>query len=189
MSHIVFFRKGIGCMSVILQKVPGIKDLAHVKQFKFKHSLKRIFRSHYEDIWHSQLPKQSTGKLSSYVKFKSNFGLEKYLLKLNFNSRRSLTKLRISSHRLGIERGRYTNIPRHDRICSRCNVNEIDDEIHYLFKCSLFNTDRDQLHTCIATSCPNFTNLNLENKFIWLMTTENTDVLQCLCNFILKSNI
>ena len=178
-----------GCMSVIIQKVPGIKDLAHVKQFKFKHSLKRIFRSHYEDIWHSQLPKQSTGKLSSYVKFKSNFGLEKYLLKLNFNSRRSLTKLRISSHRLGIERGRYTNIPRHDRICSRCNINELDDEIHFLFKCSLFNTDRDQLHTCIATSCPNFTNLNLENKFIWLMTTENTDVLQCLCNFILKSNI
>jgi hypothetical protein len=59
---------------------------------------------------------------------KSNFGFEKYLDKIkNFEQRRTLTRFRISAHKLAIETGRYKGIPRHDRICTRCTDNTIED--------------------------------------------------------------
>jgi hypothetical protein len=44
----------------------------------------------------------------NYSKFKTNFGLEKYLCILkSFEQRRNFTRFCISSHRLQIERGQY----------------------------------------------------------------------------------
>jgi hypothetical protein len=51
---------------------------------------------------------ESKFKLCSYSKFKTYFGLEKYLCILkSFEQRRNFTRFRISSHSLQIERGRY----------------------------------------------------------------------------------
>jgi hypothetical protein len=55
-----------------------------------------------------QMLKHSEGKLCSYSKFKTYFGLEKYVCILkSFEQRRNFTRFRISSDRLQIERGRY----------------------------------------------------------------------------------
>jgi hypothetical protein len=81
--------------------------------------------------------KHSEGKLCNYSKFKTNFGLEKYLCILkSFEQRRNFTRFRISSHRLQIERGRYQGALRQDRLCLRCTSGEIDDEKHVLISCS-----------------------------------------------------
>jgi hypothetical protein len=49
--------------------------------------------------------------------------LEDYLSTLNnFNSRKILTKFRISDHKLEIEIGRYKKVPREQRICKACKV-------------------------------------------------------------------
>ena len=59
----------------------------------------------------------SDGKLNTYLTVKNSFGFEKYLDKIkNFEQRRTLTRFRISTHKLAIETGRYKEIPRHDRI-------------------------------------------------------------------------
>jgi hypothetical protein len=34
-----------------------------------------------------------------------------------------------------IETGRYTKIPRNERICKNCTNQEIEDETHFLTKC------------------------------------------------------
>ena len=55
----------------------------------------------------------------------------------------AMSRLRISAHELMIEKGRYKNIKRQDRLCTYCK--EIEDELHFLDKCSLFNNQRDDL--------------------------------------------
>ena len=57
------------------------------------------------------------GKLDTYTKIKCNFRIEKYLNTEIFAYRRDVTRLRISSHRLNIEVGRYAKIDRADRLC------------------------------------------------------------------------
>ena len=52
-------------------------------------------------------------KLTLYYKIKTNYSPSAYLdLRRKNPSRKTLVKLRISSHKLRIEKGRYGNIPR-----------------------------------------------------------------------------
>ena len=44
-------------------------------------------------------------------------------------------KFRIGNHKLMIETGRYSQIPRVNRLCPTCGSNQIEDEIHLLFHC------------------------------------------------------
>ena len=51
-------------------------------------------------------------KMRTYVKFKTVNKLEDYLIHTNdLNNRFSISKLRLSDHRLKIETGRYENLP------------------------------------------------------------------------------
>ena len=69
---------------------------------------------------------------------KNNYKKEPYLIDVkNFEDRRSLTKLRVSDHILEIERGRFKNVKREDRIRKFCNLKELDDEKHFFFSCTL----------------------------------------------------
>ena len=43
---------------------------------------------------------------------------------------------------LNIETGRFRNQPIEQRICNLCELNEIEDELHFLFKCTLYNDCR-----------------------------------------------
>ena len=40
------------------------------------------------------------------------------------------------NHRLPIQSGRFSHIPRHERLCTLCNSGDIGDEYHYLLVCS-----------------------------------------------------
>ena len=78
----------------------------------------------------------SNGKLRCYFSFKCNFGFENNLsIVRSFEHKKHITKLRISAHKLQIEVGRYQGTLPQNRVCHRCNTGEIDDEMHYLFKC------------------------------------------------------
>ena len=50
--------------------------------------------------------------------------------------RRSLTKIRISNHKLTIEEGRTDGTPKEKHLCKLCDDNKIGDESHVLFFCS-----------------------------------------------------
>ena len=72
--------------------------------------------------------------------FKTN-ELAPYLTKvLNRTYRNTIiAKIRLSSHPLLIETGRYTGIPRAERICGHRNSRDIEDEDHFVLICSKSN--------------------------------------------------
>ena len=40
--------------------------------------------------------------------------------------------MRLSSHKLNVEKGRYTGVPRHDTKCELYNKNDVEDEYHFM---------------------------------------------------------
>ena len=47
-----------------------------------------------------------------------------------------------SSMNYPIEKGRFLDIKRYERVCQLCNKNEIEDEFHYFLNCDFFNRSR-----------------------------------------------
>lgn len=81
----------------------------------------------------------SSSKLQFYSQFKKIFGFCEYL---NFikeaKYRIALTKLRICSHSLAIEAGRYTGDSLSHRLCKLCKMNVVEDEFHFLLVCPVY---------------------------------------------------
>ena len=125
----------------------------------------------YKNTWKSELfndkRHNSCGnKLRTYRLFKDQFVFEPYLNWGTYNQRNILTKFRISSHKLKIEKGRYMNIPAERRICRLCNL-DVENEIHFLLECpSLTNTRREILDQ-IESRFPNLKFLDIKSRFVW----------------------
>ena len=70
----------------------------------------------------------------------NNFGFKSYLdIVTTEKFRYSLTRLRLSSHRLEVETGRWAKpnaIPFENRLCSTCQ--RLEDEFHFIFECSRY---------------------------------------------------
>ena len=84
--------------------------------------------------------------------------------------RRSLARLRTSSHALGIETGRHMRISDQDessRMCTTCNA--LDDETHFLLHCSRFSEERRKLFSNSFLDNPVFNELNDEHKVMYLL--------------------
>ena len=123
--------------------------------------------------------------LRMYKLIKTNFSMEPYLnLIKEAKYRRSLTKLRLSSHNLEIERGRHTKpvTPVIERLCIVCGV--IDDELHFVTSCKKHTTERERLYSYVDSHVPNFCNLNNAERFIYLLTNENPSILLHLSKFV-----
>ena len=104
-----------------------------------------IFRQRVKDNfvqdWHSRLEKSSRARC--FLTF-ANFQYQKYLDVVNIvKYRKNLSRLRLSSHRLEVEVGRWTKpnkTPIENRKCQICNV--LEDEFHFLFECPLYTNLR-----------------------------------------------
>jgi hypothetical protein len=84
------------------------------------------------------------GKLRTYSILKERFELEDYLrADMPRLYRKAITSLRIGLHNLQIEKGRHSTpiIPANERYCPFC-PQLVEDEIHFLVKCSLYNDER-----------------------------------------------
>ena len=120
--------------------------------------------------------KHTGNKLRTYSLFKQNFTMEKYLQFGSRNQRRNLCKFRISNHKLEIEQGRYKNISADKRLCKLCK-NNVEDEIHFLLKCPVLNDVRNTNLSKIHELYPNTERLNDKDKLIWLMSTEDSNLI------------
>ena len=130
-----------------------------------------------------------SSKADSYITHKHFPQFEVYFQEIKNNKhRRALTRLRLSSHQLMIEKGRHLKpfMERSMRKCKLC-THKIEDEAHFLIECPLYEKEREQLEYCCIMQAPNFANLNTQQKYIFIMTNENAKLLELLGKFVFNA--
>ena len=105
-------------------------------------------------------------KLRFYKCFKKNFETELYV-KMNLTSveRSYLAQLRFGILPLNVEVGRYRSIKLEDRKCEVCDMNCVEDEKHFLFKCTKYQELRTKWLTSLGLTYDNDTNLDTEEIY------------------------
>ena len=142
--------------------------------------LKQRLQDVYVQNWFSEINNSSRAK--SYVLF-ANFKLQPYLCDVNIvKFRKALTRLRLSSHRLEIEAGRWhkpESIPVNERKCQICHV--LEDEFHFLLECSLYNDLRKQYISKYYWNRPNIP------KFVELIASTSKSTCRKLSMYVHKA--
>ena len=126
----------------------------------------------------------SKEKLRYYNMIKPSLDIENYLFLNIPKYKRSLfAQLRAGILPLNIETFRFRNIALENRICEVCNLNEIEDEIHFLCVCPLYNDYRTLLFEKAGQSYPDFASLdNNIDIFVFLMTNCQRDTIPYVYN-------
>ena len=75
----------------------------------------------------------------------------------------------------------YLESPHHV-LCSVCQ--EVEDEIHFLIRCTRYNSLRNEFFGKIYQISPNFTSLNDNEKYVFLMTSCNKQLMVWLGKFV-----
>ena len=135
------------------------------RKFRVQNIIKSL-TDHFIECWEHE--KSSSSKLSFYNVCKKKFAKEPYLdVSKGFSRRYNTTKIRISSHDLEIECGRYNKITREARICTWCNmtmgINVVEDENHLINDCDLYANVRNKLINRLKNA-PNSQLQNLINR-------------------------
>lgn len=99
--------------------------------------------------------------------------------------RKYLTQLRIYSHRLEVESGRYIKKPLSERICKCCSLNQVEDKKHFLCICPSYDSERYISFKDIIDLVPSFNTLD-DSEIIMVMTCEDADIIQKLADFVYK---
>ena len=82
------------------------------------------------------------GKMQFLRQLKDTYSFETYLNIENDQHRKSISQIRLSSHRLAIETGRWQKIPKENRLCKYCNKCAIESESHFIFECQSYSLGR-----------------------------------------------
>lgn len=81
----------------------------------------------------------SKAKLRTYNSFKEYLCTEKYVKSnLNRKERSLIAQLRLGILPLKLETGRFEKLPLENRLCEFCDSKEIENEVHFVFKCDLY---------------------------------------------------
>ena len=148
----------------------------------------RTYKELFVSTWLHDLHSGDTTIARTYRLYKSSFGTECYLNSINNQKFRvALSKLRASSHDLEIERGRYVR-PKLDinqRLCLSCNV--VEDEEHFAIICKDNKVEREIFFDKLLEIDPSFANLTSREKFIFLVTCSDSQILTWFGKFIYQS--
>ena len=124
-----------------------------------------------------------SGSLTLYKDFKQSFGIENYLDVLPSKLRINISKLRLSAHQLRIETGRYARnrLERALRLCTLCDISDIQDEYHFVLVCLVYDSIRKKYISSFYYKRPNVF------KFITLMQSNQLKVLRNLGKYLCES--
>ena len=126
-------------------------------------------------------------KLRTYKLFKGELRLESYLnCNLPKNLYRSIARFRLSSHNLYIELGRHKRpyVIAEERICKRCDINDIEDEFHCMVICTKWDAIRVDLFQVCYVHIENFTVLHPKEQFLKIMINKNPELNYALGKFL-----
>ena len=109
-------------------------------------------------------------KIEFLREYKRNFKFESYIDNLNFDNRKIVSRFRLSNHNLPIERLRYDNISREERLCGICDQNLLGNENHYMIWCQNYQLMkiREKFLSKVSKINPKITQLGENNIYILL---------------------
>ena len=143
----------------------------------FMRSIKQRLNDNFVQNWHSRLEESSRAVFYRSI---ASFQFQPYLNVLNVTKiSHALSKLRVSSHRLQIEAGRWVRprrIPVNERKCTICQV--VEDEFHFLIECPLYTELRRKYIPNYYYRRPSML------KLVELINTHNSRLLKKLGSFI-----
>ena len=136
----------------------------------------------YYQQWYSEI--NNSRRLETYGLFKHTFEFETYLDFIHERKFRiALTRFRTSSHDLAIERGRYLNLPREERICNNCNSGLIESEFHFVLTCSKLTELRSKFIKRYYYSWPTL------QKLSNLLSLKSKNAIRDLSKYIYYANL
>ena len=141
------------------------------------------------DIFHRRAITEITSensKLRTYGIFKNEVREEPYLrIVKNVKDRISMSKFRLSNHKLMIEKGRHRNLDKTMRICPFCSA--VEDEIHFLLKCKPFRFLRADLLSNVESAL-NIRNLRqTDDRALFKLLMENENISKMIAKYLTKS--
>ena len=143
-----------------------------------KKAVERKLKDQWISTWHSNI--STKGICKSYNMYKEMYVLEDYLLRLGKSIRIPLTKIRANNNRLPVVTGRYNNVNREERLCTKCRGNVVGDEFHIMLVCS--NENIVELRNRFIPFY--YRNNPTLNKFNVLMQSKNVNILTKMSYFL-----
>ena len=118
--------------------------------------------------------------------FQFNLDTEDYInLNIKKYHRSLLAQFRCGILPIQIEIGRYRNISLCHRLCPICKQ-AVEDEIHFLCQCPEYSEFRATLYRKANEAYPSFHNLDLFDKFVYLMSDQQREVIKYLAKAVNK---
>ena len=148
-----------------------------INEKKFLLTFSERLKDQFLQSWWSTL--ENSSKLVCYKSIKHEFKYEHYLDILNVRKfRHCYAQLRSGSLELELERGRYLNIPREERLCKICNLGEVENELHFIFKCPMLSDIRNLYIPAKFHQNPSI------NKLYVLLCSDNDTLIKSLASYI-----
>ena len=161
--------------------------LLHASKDKINKAVRKI----YDDFWWSEIIKSP--KAAAYALFKNEVCFEEYLFQVkNTKHRNVLSRFRLSNHNLMIESGRHCRpkIDKNERFCFFCK-NKIENEVHFVTECPLYNEERDKLYVSCRTNARDGINFDLipshEQIFTFILRNNDANITNSLAKFVYNS--
>ena len=146
-------------------------DISHIPLQTVKEHLVK------KDTHQWKISVASKPKLRTYALFKINIKTELYVSLLIPKCKRSIFwQFRSGILPLAIETGRYRNVPTDERLCEICNLNLVEDEIHFPCFCPGYQELRTELYqNVLSLDClfPQYTDTEILMDEIFVKLTIN----------------
>ena len=141
-------------------EIKDIKSLSNKVQKREKEIFEQKLFCHLENK-----KAKKEGKLVFYANLKQTFGQENYLRLKNIQNRNAIRDIRMSTHKLSIETGRYEKIPRDSRMCPCCKEKNVESEEHFIFECKNYKEERTNFLKMISKENKKMNTRTLQQLF------------------------
>ena len=118
---------------------------------------------------------------------KYGIDIEEYLFyKIPKYHRSLFAQLRAGILPLNIETGRYKNVELSERLCTLCDDNLVEDEVHFLCCCRFYSDLRDTLYNHAREANPEFDSLDMLDKYVYLMSDLQKDTIAFVYQSVMR---
>ena len=148
------------------------------------HIVENIYKASTE---HQVSLKKVNQKPNFYNIFKTDNKKADFLDRIKDPLHRSaVSKLCLGNHSLYIETGRHTvpKTPEHLRTCTLCQLNNIENETHVLFSCTLYNALCSKFYDEVVQKYNFFQDLNITSKLLFLFDNIDPFIYRSLAAFV-----